>query len=90
MKLNFFDVKSGIDSLVVCPVSRAAAVQRAGPSPLSLLVWNSVIILSLIIGRAGRTEDGKCFRLMTESAFHGPILRGLGQPSHLSSHNVKG
>ena len=30
MKLNFFDVRSGVDALVVCPVSRAAATQRAG------------------------------------------------------------
>mmetsp|Transcript_29871 Transcript_29871/g.41032 ORF Transcript_29871/g.41032 Transcript_29871/m.41032 type:complete len:449 (+) Transcript_29871:274-1620(+) len=60
VKLNFFDVKSGIDSLVACPVSRAAAVQRAG--------------------RAGRTEDGKCFRLMPESAFHGPLLKDHTPP----------
>ena len=30
VKLNFFDVRSGVDALVVCPVSRAAATQRAG------------------------------------------------------------
>lgn len=49
VKLNYFNVESGVEALVTCPVSKAAARQRAG--------------------RAGRTQPGKCFRLMTEPAF---------------------
>lgn len=30
VKLNFFDVSSGIDSLVTCPISQASARQRSG------------------------------------------------------------
>lgn len=29
-KLNYFDVRSGIDSLLVCPISQASAMQRSG------------------------------------------------------------
>ena len=50
VKLKFFDVKSGVDALITCPVAQASANQRAG--------------------RAGRTQPGKCFRLMTEPAFN--------------------
>lgn len=49
VKLNYFDIQSGINSLICCPSSQAAATQRAG--------------------RAGRTEPGKCYRLMTEEWF---------------------
>ncbi|CAE7573333.1 dhx8 [Symbiodinium microadriaticum] len=50
-KMKYFDPESGVDSLICCSISQAAAwlVQRAG--------------------RAGRTQSGKCFRLMTESSF---------------------
>ena len=30
VRLNYFDVKSGVDSLITCPISQAAARQRAG------------------------------------------------------------
>lgn len=30
VRLNYFDVRSGIDSLITCPISQAAAKQRAG------------------------------------------------------------
>lgn len=49
VKLNYFNVHNGVDSLVTCPISQASARQRAG--------------------RAGRTQPGKCFRLMTEETF---------------------
>eukprot|EP01039_Chlorochromonas_danica_P009111 gene9111-10058_t len=49
VKMNYFDVRNGIDALLTVPVSQSAARQRAG--------------------RAGRTQAGKCYRLMTESSF---------------------
>lgn len=49
VKLNYFDVRSGVDALITCPISKNSATQRAG--------------------RAGRTQAGKCFRLMQESDF---------------------
>jgi len=49
VKLNYFDVRSGVDSLICRTISKAAAKQRAG--------------------RAGRTQPGKCFRLMTQNSF---------------------
>lgn len=48
-KMNYFNVQTGIDVLLTCPVAKASAVQRAG--------------------RAGRTEPGKCFRLMMEADY---------------------
>ena len=30
VRLNYFDVRSGVDSLITCPISQAAARQRAG------------------------------------------------------------
>jgi ATP-dependent RNA helicase DDX35 len=49
VKMNFFDVRTGLEALVTCPCTKAAATQRAG--------------------RAGRTMEGKCFRLMCEEAY---------------------
>jgi pre-mRNA-splicing factor ATP-dependent RNA helicase DHX38/PRP16 len=49
VKQKNYSARAGIDTLLVRPISQAAAVQRAG--------------------RAGRTADGKCWRLYTELAF---------------------
>eukprot|EP01040_Poterioochromonas_malhamensis_P015813 gene15813-17777_t len=49
VKLNFFDVTSGVESLITCPVTKSNAMQRSG--------------------RAGRSQAGKCYRLMTEIAY---------------------
>lgn len=49
VKLNFFDVTSGIESLITCPVTKSNAMQRSG--------------------RAGRSQAGKCYRLMTEITY---------------------
>ncbi|RYH32055.1 ATP-dependent RNA helicase [archaeon] len=49
VKLNYIDVRSGLDALLCVPVTKSQAIQRAG--------------------RAGRTQPGKCFRLMTENTF---------------------
>lgn len=51
VKMNYFDVRTGIDALLTVPVTKSAAIQRAG--------------------RAGRTQPGKCYRLLTEDAFEG-------------------
>ncbi len=64
VKLKYFDVSSGIDSLITCPSSRASAKQRAG--------------------RAGRTQPGKCFRLVTEADFFAV------RPPSLESHESHG
>ena len=48
-KLRCFDGETGLDALIVAPVSQAAANQRAG--------------------RAGRTCEGRCFRLYREIDF---------------------
>ena len=53
-KQNVFDPRSRISSLLVTPISKASARQRAG--------------------RAGRTREGKCFRLYTESAFNALLV----------------
>lgn len=54
VKLNYFDVKTGLDSLITCPISKATAMQRAG--------------------RAGRTEEGKCYRLLTEDDYNNKLI----------------
>jgi pre-mRNA-splicing factor ATP-dependent RNA helicase DHX38/PRP16 len=46
--------KAGLDTLLVQPISQAAAIQRSG--------------------RAGRTADGKCWRLSTELTFNIEML----------------
>ena len=48
-KQKVYNPRIRVESLLVSPISRAAAKQRAG--------------------RAGRTREGKCFRLYTEKAF---------------------
>jgi len=52
-KQKSYNPRSGMESLIVTPVSRAAAEQRKG--------------------RAGRTQDGKCFRLYTMWAFQNEL-----------------
>ena len=83
VKLNFFDVRSGVDALVVCPVSRAAATQRAGShfilefiSPAIIYIDEQNLCMMCHSGRAGRTENGKCFRLAPESFFHSDSIKG--------------
>ncbi|KAH0790152.1 pre-mRNA-splicing factor ATP-dependent RNA helicase PRP16 [Histomonas meleagridis] len=49
-KQKSYSSKAGLDTLLVQPISQAAAIQRAG--------------------RAGRTMDGKCWRLYTEMSFN--------------------
>ena len=53
-KQNVYDPRTRISSLLVTPISRASARQRAG--------------------RAGRTREGKCFRLYTEDTFNKQLL----------------
>ena len=53
-KQNVYDPKTRVSSLLVTPISRASAKQRAG--------------------RAGRTREGKCFRLYTEETFNKQLL----------------
>lgn len=48
-KQNSYNARSGMESLLVVPVSRAGAKQR--------------------MGRAGRTQAGKCFRLYTKWSY---------------------
>lgn len=55
-KQNVYDPRTRISSLLVTPISRASARQRAG--------------------RAGRTREGKCFRLYTEETFNKQLLVG--------------
>jgi len=52
-KQKSYNPRSGMESLIVTPVSRAAAEQRKG--------------------RAGRTQNGKCFRLFTMWAFQNEL-----------------
>ncbi len=52
-KQKSYNPRTGMESLIVTPVSRAAAEQRKG--------------------RAGRTQDGKCFRLYTMWAFQNEL-----------------
>ena len=53
-KQNVYDPRTRISSLLVTPISKASARQRAG--------------------RAGRTREGKCFRLYTEETFNKQLL----------------
>ena len=48
-KQKNYSSKAGLDTLLIQPISQAAAIQRSG--------------------RAGRTMDGKCWRLYTEISF---------------------
>ncbi|OHT08743.1 helicase [Tritrichomonas foetus] len=49
-KQKNYSSKAGLDTLLIQPISQAAAIQRSG--------------------RAGRTMDGKCWRLYTEISFN--------------------
>ncbi|ORX98339.1 P-loop containing nucleoside triphosphate hydrolase protein, partial [Basidiobolus meristosporus CBS 931.73] len=49
VKQKSYDSQTGMDALLVVPISQAAATQRAG--------------------RAGRTQEGKAYRLYSRSAF---------------------
>lgn len=53
-KQKSYSSKAGLDTLLVQPVSQAAATQR--------------------MGRAGRTSEGKCWRLFTETSFKYEML----------------
>lgn len=53
-KVKSYSSKAGLDTLLVQPISQAAAIQRAG--------------------RAGRTMDGKCWRLYSEMSFNYEML----------------
>lgn len=53
-KQKSYSSKAGLDTLLVQPISQAAATQR--------------------MGRAGRTSEGKCWRLFTETSFKYEML----------------
>jgi pre-mRNA-splicing factor ATP-dependent RNA helicase DHX15/PRP43 len=53
-KTKVYNPRSHMESLLVSPISRAAATQRTG--------------------RAGRTRNGKCFRLYTEDAYEKTLI----------------
>jgi HrpA-like RNA helicase len=53
VKQTSYNPRTGMESLIVTPVSKAASEQRKG--------------------RAGRTQDGKCFRLYTAWAFQNEL-----------------
>ena len=67
-KLNYFDVRTGVEALVTCPVTKAAATQRAG--------------------RAGRTQEGKCFRLMTEDVFNDSSIVADHAPAEMQRTDI--
>lgn len=68
VKLNYFDVHTGLEALVTCPTTRAAATQRAG--------------------RAGRTSEGKCFRLMTEETFEDGSIIADHAPAEMQRTDI--
>jgi ATP-dependent RNA helicase DDX35 len=87
VKYNFFDVTSGIESLITCEIAKSNAMQRAGRagkfifyllfSDLFLTLFSFLFLpftslslltsdLSLSILLTGRSQAGKCYRLLTE------------------------
>lgn len=68
VKLNYFDVRTGLEALVTCPTTKAAATQRAG--------------------RAGRTMEGKCFRLMTEDTFENAAIMADHAPAEMQRTDI--
>ena len=68
VKLNYFDVHTGLEALVTGPITRAAATQRAG--------------------RAGRTAEGKCFRLMTEEVYSSPNILSEHAPAEMQRTDI--
>eukprot|EP00826_Nyctotherus_ovalis_P030918 TRINITY_DN2468_c0_g1_i6.p1 TRINITY_DN2468_c0_g1~~TRINITY_DN2468_c0_g1_i6.p1 ORF type:complete len:473 (-),score=119.98 TRINITY_DN2468_c0_g1_i6:93-1466(-) len=54
VKQKQYNPKTGMDSLVITPISKVQAIQRTG--------------------RAGRTREGKCYRLYTEQFYNTQML----------------
>lgn len=64
VKRNYFDVRTGIDALITCAISKADAAQRTG--------------------RAGRTQEGKCYRLCTEQDYWRGISVNNSDANHMA------
>ena len=56
-----------MESLLVSPISKASAQQRAGRFVYSLYLFLLLHVMAFF--SAGRTQPGKCFRLYTERSF---------------------